>query len=81
VLEDRRTLSFFRGLLTTGHTHGDPERCEVTRALVLVRRLTGRLEPSSKYPDPGAATVHRAVDSAELLFGERRSVLEPVVVI
>lgn len=81
VLSDRRTLSFFRDLLTAGHTHQDPERCEVTRALVMVRRFTGRLEPNSKYPDLDAPAVGEALDGAETMFEEHREMLEPVVVI
>lgn len=81
VLSDPRTLDFFRDLLTAGHTHHDPERCEVTRALVMVRRFTGHLEANAKYRDLGAPSVEAAVDEAEALFEARREVLEPVVVI
>lgn len=81
VLGDARTLEFFRDLLTAGHTHQDPERCEVTRALVMVRRFTGRLEPNAKFPDVDAAAVIDAVDRADAVFARHRDVLEPVVVI
>lgn len=81
VLEDRRALPFLRNLLAAGHTNGDPERCEVTHALVMVCRLTGRLEPNSKYADVGAPRVRRAVEHAEAVFRRRSGVLEPVVVI
>src|SRR5207245_1370146 len=38
VLCDPRSLPLFEQLLVTGHTDPDLERCEVTRALVAVRR-------------------------------------------
>lgn len=81
VLNDPTTLPFFRGLLTAGHTDPDPEHCEVSRALVMVRRFTGRLEPNSKYGDLSAERVHAALHRAEVRFRERRDVLTPVVVI
>jgi hypothetical protein len=81
VLADPRTLDFFRDLLTAGHTHQDPERCEVTRALVVVRRFTGRLEANIKYPDVAVPAVQEAIDEAEALFEAHREVLEPVIVI
>ncbi len=81
VLADPATLPFFRALLTAGYTHADPEYCEVTRALVMVRRFTGRLEPNSKYPDPDAPGVREAVGEAESVFQQRRARLSPVSVI
>src|SRR2546425_5191080 len=39
VLSDRRSLPLFEQLLVSGHTDPDLERCEVTRALVAVRKL------------------------------------------
>ncbi len=81
VLGDPRTLDFFRDLLIAGFTDPDPEHCEVTRALVVIRRLTGRLEPNAKYPDLGAPEVHRALEQAEKLFERRRAALTPVSVI
>lgn len=81
VLSDPRTLEFFRDLLTAGHIYQDPERCEVTRALVMVRRFTGRLEPNTKYVEWDAPEVRAAVDDAEAVFEAHREVLEPVVVI
>jgi hypothetical protein len=81
VLRDPATLEFFRGLLTAGFTDVDPEYCEVTRALVIVRRLTGRLEESAKYRDPCAAGVREAVDLAERLYDRRRSAIRVVQVI
>lgn len=81
VLDRPGTLSFFRELLTAGHTNHDPVQCEVTRALVMVRRFTGRLEPNSKYPDLAAPDVDDALDRAEDLFRKEREVLTPVLVI
>jgi hypothetical protein len=75
------TLKFFRGLLTAGYTHHHPTHCEVTRALVMVRRLTGRLEENAKYADTAAPEVQAALDQAEEMFEEEREVLTPVVVI
>lgn len=81
VLAAPATLPFFRELLTAGFTDHDPERCEVTRALVMVRRFTGHLEPNIKYPDIGRANVLVAVDAAEAAFEQARAVLNPVAVI
>jgi len=81
VLADPVTLPFFRALLVAGFTASDPERCEVTRALVMVRRFTGSLEQSSKYPDPNVAGVAEAVDRAEQAFERTRALLCPVQVI
>lgn len=80
VLDDPVTLPFFRELLVTGHTDPDPEHCEVTRALVLVRRFTGILEPNAKFPELGAA-VAVAIDAAEETFDDARAELRPVFVI
>ncbi len=81
VLDDPGSLPFFRDLLTTGFTRPDPERCEVLRALVMVRRFTGRVEPSAKFPDPAAPEVTEALDGAEAAFERQRNVLEPVLMI
>jgi hypothetical protein len=81
VLDARDTLEFFRGLLTAGHTHQHPVHCEVTRALVMVRRLTGHLEPNAKYPDLESPQVQEALDRAEEVFRAERETLRPVVVI
>ena len=81
VLAAPATLPFFRELLTAGFTDQDPERCEVTRALVMVRRLTGALEPNIKYRDIEASEVAAAVDVAETAFDRARGVLTPVTVI
>jgi hypothetical protein len=81
VLGDPAALPLFEELLVAGHTDADAGRCEVTRALVAVRKLTGRVAPSSKFPDPEEPTVIRALDEAQRLFEEEKDRLEPVVVI
>jgi len=81
VLADERTLPLFEELLVTGHTDPDVDRCEVTRALVAVRRLTGRVAPSSKFADADEAAVRRTLDAAERHFEATRDRIVPVVVI
>lgn len=81
VLSDHRTLPFFRGLLIFGFTHADPAVCEVTRALVMVRRFTGAIEPSVKFPDPENPSVARSLERAERIFERQRQMVTPVVVI
>ena len=81
VLDDPATLPFFRELLVTGHTDPHPQHCEVTRALVMVRRFTGRLEPNTKFSDVADADVLRTIAEAEVAFEGTRELLSPVVVI
>ncbi len=81
VLGAPETLPLFRELLTAGHTHPVAEHCEVTRALVMVRRLTGHLEPNSKYPDLTGAEVRQALDRAEEAFLKHRHTITPMLVI
>ncbi len=81
ALEDIGSLPFFRQLLIVGHTAADAEQCEVTRAIVVVRRLTGRLEPNAKYRDLDVLHVLQKIDAAEATYEARREVLQPVVVI
>ena len=81
VLSDPVTLPFFRGLLTCGYADPQPEYCEVTCALVMVRRFTGSIEPNVKYGDTNEKTVCEAIDRAEWLLEARRDELHPVVVI
>jgi hypothetical protein len=81
VLADPAALPLYEELLVAGHTDADLGRCEVTRALVGVRKLTGRVAPSSKFPDPAEPHVRQALDAAERLFEEERDRLVPVVVI
>jgi hypothetical protein len=81
VLQDPRSLPLFEELLVTGHTDADLDRCEVTRALVAVRKLTGRVAASSKFGDGDAPAVRRALDDAERLFEAERDQIVPVTVI
>lgn len=80
VLGEEASLPLFEELLVTGHTDPDVDRCEVTRALVAVRRLTGRVAPSSKFTVRDSAIV-RALDDAERRFETTRHRIVPVVVI
>jgi hypothetical protein len=81
VLGDRAALPLYEELLVAGHTDRDLERCEVTRALVGVRQLTGKVAASSKFPDPEEPDVLRALDEAQRIFDEEKDRLAPVVVI
>lgn len=81
LLGDRRSLPLFEELLIAGHTDPDPDHCEVTRALVAVRKLTGRLAPSTKFADMEQPAVGRALDDAERRFEAARDRLDPVTVI
>ena len=81
VLGDPAALPLLEELLIAGHTDPDPDRCEVTRALVAVRKLTGRVAPSAKFPDPADPAVARSLDEAESLFEAERDQLLPVTVI
>jgi len=81
VLGDPAALPLYEELLVAGHTDRDVERCEVTRALVGVRKLTGKVAASSKFPDPDEPGVIRTLDEAQKIFDEEKDRLEPVVVI
>ena len=81
VLQDPRSLPLFEWLLIAGHTDADVDRCEVTRALVAVRILTGRVAPSSKFGDADAPDVSRVLDDAERRFDAARDRIAPVTVI
>ncbi len=81
VLGEERSLPLFEQLLVTGHTDPDVDRCEVTRALVVVRRATGRVAPSSKFADGDETAVLRTLDDAERRFEATRDRIVPVVVI
>ncbi len=81
VLQDPASLPFFRELLTAGYPHSDPEYCEVTRALVMVHRFTGWIEPNSKFSDHASPAVRRRLQAAEAIFEARKDVLSPVAVI
>jgi hypothetical protein len=81
VLGEEASLPLFEELLVTGHTDPDVDRCEVTRALVAVRRLTGRVAPSSKFTEGDSVVVRRTLDDAERRFETTRHRIVPVVVI
>ncbi len=81
VLGEEGSLPLFEELLVTGHTDPDVDRCEVTRALVVVRRATGRVAPSSKFADGDEAAVLHILDEAERRFEATRDRIVPVVVI
>jgi hypothetical protein len=81
VLGDPASLPLLEELLVAGHTDADLDRCEVTRALVAVRKLTGRVAASSKFADPDAPAVRRMLDDAQRLFDAERDVLNAVIVI
>lgn len=81
VLGDEAALPLYEALLVAGHTDPDADRCEVTRALVAVRKLTGRVAANSKFADADEREVTRALDQAERVFEDERDRLEPVVVI
>ena len=81
VLGDPEALPLFQDLLVAGHTDADPECCEVTRAVVAVKKLTGRVPPSSKFADPAEPAVQAWLDEAERRFEAERDRLTPVTVI
>lgn len=81
VLGEPHSLGLFEELLVAGHTHADLDLCEVTRALVAVRKLTGRVAPSSKFRDPLAPGVARTLDDAERRFDAERHRVSAVRVI
>ncbi len=81
ALDDPAAIPLFEELAVTGHTDPDPERCEVTRALVAIRRRTGRLAPNSKFRDGARPEVRRALDAAQRCFDAERDVLRSVRVI
>lgn len=81
VLGDPDSLPLFQNLLTVGHTHAQPESCEVMRALVMVKRFTGAIAPNVKYSDVGSAEAADAVRRAEARYVEQQARLRPVHVI
>jgi hypothetical protein len=80
VLSDPATLPFYRDLLIAGHTDPDPLHCEVTHALVMVRRFTGGVAPSSKFSAVGPRAA-KWLDAAERLLEQEQHVLHPVRVL
>jgi hypothetical protein len=81
LLGDLRALPLFQELLVAGHTDPDLDHCEVIRALVAVRKLTGRVAPSTKFPDIARPEVDQVLDDAERRFEAARDRLEQVTVI
>ena len=81
VLSDPATLPFFRGLLVSGYTQAQPEYCEITRALVMVKRFTGLIEPSAKFPESVDLDLPAFLENAERTFMARRETMHPVTVI
>src|SRR5436309_995976 len=81
VLGEECSLPLFEELLVAGHTDPDVDRCEVTRALVMVRRATGRVAQSCKFADGDEGVVLRTLDEAERRFEATRDRIVPVVVI
>jgi hypothetical protein len=80
-LADPATLPFLRDILVAGYTHRDPLQCEVTQALLAVERLTGVLEPSSKFPTTTSPAVRRRMQDAERRWRREARTLAPVTVI
>src|SRR5439155_482749 len=72
VLGEECSLPLFEELLVAGHTDPDVDRCEVTRALVMVRRATGRVAQSCKFADGDEGVVLRTLDEAERRFEATR---------
>src|SRR5437660_772348 len=81
VLGEPAALPLWEDLLVAGHTDRDPDRCEVTRALVAIRKLTGRVAANAKYPDDDAPHLGQTLDAAERRFDAERDLLLPVTVI
>lgn len=79
VLADPVAVPLYHALAAAGHTDPDPTRCEVTHALVMLRRLTGAVPANSKFPDD-AATVPW-LNEAEVRLEAERDVLRPVAVL
>lgn len=77
VLADPVALPLYRELTVAGHTDPDPLHCEVTHALVMLRRLTGVVPPSSKFPEGGTA-VEAWLNAAERRYDAERDRLRPV---
>jgi hypothetical protein len=79
VLADPVAVPLYHELAAAGHTDPDPTRCEVTYALVMLRRHTGTVPVNSKFPDDAAAAPW--LDQAEATYEAERDVLRPVVVL
>lgn len=81
VIGGPEALALARELLITGHAARDPECCEITRALVIVRRVTGSIEPNVKFPNLDDPRVEAHLDAAEGLFERNRDEIPSVVLI
>ena len=81
VLEDPASAPLLEELCVAGHTAADPDRCEVTLALVALRKLTGRLAPNVKFPDPDGVAARDALAEAERHCAAAGDRLSPVTVI
>jgi hypothetical protein len=80
ALADPVALPLWRELAVAGHTDPDPCCCEVTHALVMLRRLTGVLASSSKFTDRNA-DVAAWVDAAEARLEAECGRLQPVALL
>jgi hypothetical protein len=80
VLADPAAVPLYHELAAAGHTAADPVRCEVTHALVMLRRLTGAVPVNSKFPDDEPETA-AWLDRAEARYVADRHVLRPVAVL
>lgn len=80
VLADPAAVPLYHELAAAGHTAADPVRCEVTHALVMLRRLTGAVPINSKFPEGEPDTAGR-LDRAESRYEADRHVLRPVAVL
>lgn len=80
VLADPVAVPLYDELAAAGHTARDPTRCEVTHALVMLRRLTGAVPINSKFPEGEPDTLVR-LDRAEAQYEANRHVLRPVAVL
>lgn len=65
VLADPAAVPLLEELCVAGHTAADPDRCEVTLALVALRKITGRLVPNVKFPDVERVAAREALERAE----------------
>ncbi len=81
VLADPRTTPLFRELLTVGHTHGDPMHCEVTRAMVMIKRFVGRIEANPKFGVLDCERAEVVVRNAASVYEWHRDVFLPVALL
>lgn len=81
VLADIDSLPFFQELLVVGHTHRDPIHCEVTRAMIMAERFTGKLQENSKFADVRSPEVKAAMDSAVDVYERHRHRFLPLALL